>query len=250
MRNGKHLSQLRALVDQGKVKMLFGSDATRSKWASEGYDGDVCYWSGLPAALSAPLPETDRKASRRMILSVQATGPRKGTQSLIEAFAYGRRVGLIPTDVELRIIGCHPPSKNSLSRDLLVRINQPDLRNSVNLVPSLSPAALEEHYIKATIYVQSSTMECLPLALLTAMAHGLPIVTTDADGCREAILDGETGRLVPPRQIVLMAEALGSLLANPTEARCLGANARTRFVERFALEATVTPLLETVIGKG
>lgn len=246
MRGGRHLAQLRRLFDQGKVQMLFGSDATRIKWASEGFDGEVLYWSGLP--LQRQDIAQQQGPERRMILSVQATGPRKGTRSLIEAFAYGRRSGLIPPDVELRIIGCHPPSRNALSRDLLVRVNQPDLRGSVNLVPSLPPAALDAHYAQASLYVQSSTMECLPLALLTAMAHGLPIVSTDADGCREAIIDGKTGRLVPPRQIVMLAEAMGQMLADPSLASRLGLAARSLFEVKFSLEATASPLIDRLRG--
>jgi glycosyltransferase involved in cell wall biosynthesis len=246
MRSGRHLAQLRRLFGDGKVKMLFGSDATRAKWASEGFDGEVLYWSGLSSQRQGSLEKL--APGRRMILSVQATGPRKGTRSLIEAFACGRRNGLIPLDVELRIVGAHPPSRNALSRDLLVRVNQPDLRGSVSLVPSLPPAALEAHYAQASVYVQSSTMECLPLALLTAMAHGLPIVSTDADGCREAIIDGETGRLVPSRQITLLAEAMGQMLADPSYGSKLGMAARAMFDAKFSLEATAAPLIGRIRG--
>lgn len=251
MRNESAHQRLRRLIDKGTVKFLFGSDATRRVWAQEGIDGQVLYWSGIPSSEGLPA-ETDASAnkmhakSRRIVLSVQSSGTRKGTRPLIESFALGRRNGWIPDDVELRIIGCHPPSRNPTSRDLLCRVNEPDLVGAVSLVPTLAPAELKQHYQQADVYVQSSIMECLPLALLTAMAHGLPIVSTDADGCREAIIDNVTGCLVAQRQIEDMARAIGDLLADQTRANTLGKAARTRFEEKFSLEVTVPPLLETI----
>tara|TARA_E500000318_G_scaffold511_2_gene672 strand:+ start:59355 stop:61523 length:2169 start_codon:yes stop_codon:yes gene_type:complete len=236
--------RFQSLVDSGTVTLLFGSDATRSVWAKTGFDGHVRYWSGMPRALMAS--DAPVQKPKRVVLSVQSTGTRKGTWGLLEAFALGRQEGWIPSDVELRVVGCHPPSWNTFSRDLLRRAHEDDLRGAVRLVGTVEPHLLEAHYREAEVYVQTSIMECLPLALLNAMAQGLPIVSTDADGCREAILDGRTGRLVPPRQVRQLARAIGDLLEDPDSARTLGKAAQTAFQETFALEATVTPLLETL----
>jgi len=111
------------------------------------------------------------------------------------------------------------------------------------------PEALNAYYAEAEIYVQSSNMECLPLALLTAMAYGLPIVTTDVDGCKEAIIDGVCGILVPPRQIELMAEAIGRLFESEEKAQELGRAARERFVEKFSLEVTAGPLMDLLLSR-
>jgi glycosyltransferase involved in cell wall biosynthesis len=251
MRNPRHYRRFQDLVASGAVSLLFGSDATRAVWASHGFDGEVRYWSGLPRAVAnvparpatgGPAPDPVTKP-RRVVLSVQTTGTRKGTWTLLEAFALGRQKGWIPRDVELRIVGCHPPSWNAFSRDLLRRAQEEDLRGAVRLVGTVEPHLLEVHYREAEVYTQTSIMECLPLALLTAMAHGLPIVSTDADGCREAIIDGRTGRLVPSRQIPKLAQAIADLLNDPAAAAALGAAARASFLETFALEATVPPLM-------
>jgi glycosyltransferase involved in cell wall biosynthesis len=258
MRDEPSYTRLQALRDRGAVRMLYGSDATRAVWARAGFDGDVVYWSGVSREASstpAPIlesppasPSSDSPSPRRVVLSVQSVGTRKGTRELLEAFAYGRREGLIPEDVELRIVGCHKPSLNPFVRDLLIRIHQPDLHGAVRLVGTVPPTELNVHYQAAEIYVQSSIMECLPLALLTALSHGLPIVSTDADGCREAIEHDNTGLLVPQRQTVLMAEAISRLLNDRVQARAFGQAARRRFEERFSLEATVPVLFETLFG--
>ena len=250
MRSGRHLKRLRTLAEQKRVTFLFGSDATRQHWAKEGYDGEVFYWSGMTAAVEMANPAVENEGKTRIILSVQSTGPRKGTWSLIEGFAYGCRQGFIPEDVHLHIIGAHPPSKNALNRDLLVRILQDDIRGRVHLIPNLAPNELGHHYRNASIYVQSSTMECLPLALLNAMACKLPIVSTDADGCREAIINGETGLLIPSRQSKMMGEALGALLNDENMAARLADNARKRFETMFALEVTAPKLVNRISAAG
>lgn len=247
MRSGRYLARLRALADEKRVTFLFGSDATRQKWAEEGYDGEVFYWSGLKSTNAQESSVSGSSQGKRTILSVQSTGPRKGTRSLIEAFAIGRKQGAIPDDVDLHIIGAHVPSRNPLSRDLLCRILQDDVRGHVHLIPNLAPDELAAHYAAATIYVQSSTMECLPLALLNAMACGLPIVSTDADGCREAILHENTGLLIPARQPELMGQALGALLNDGEMATRLGTNAKQYFDEKFSVEVTAPALMSRIV---
>ncbi|WP_281978546.1 glycosyltransferase [Pseudorhizobium flavum] len=245
MRTARHQERLRRLIEAGKVKLLFGSNATRAKWASEGYDGEVFYWSGFQSASTNMVK--DIAGGKQIILSVQSTGPRKGTRDLIEAFAFARIRGLIPQDVELHIIGAHPPSRNALSRDLLCRIKKPDLRGRVQLIPNLPPAELQAHYSAATVYVQSSTMECLPLALLNAMAQGLPIVSTDADGCREAIINDQTGLLVPYRNPERLADAISHLINNREIAIQYGRAAQEHFSANFSLEVTASKLIERLL---
>jgi glycosyltransferase involved in cell wall biosynthesis len=241
---------------QPNVNFLFGSDGTRRVWASYGYDGQVRYWSGLSAKVTngktAPHRDGSPPARRgsRMVLTVGAGTPRKGTPTLIEAFAYGRSAGLIDDDVELVIVGCPPPSWHGLTRDLLVRTHRADVRGKVRLVGIVEASELQRYYAEASVYVQSSTMECLPLALLDAMAHGLPIVSTDVDGCAEAIVDGVCGLTVPPRDIHHLAEAIGRLLADPVEARMWGDAARSRFVTMFSLEATADALFRSLFPEG
>ena len=61
----------------------------------------------------------------------------------------------------------------------------------------------------------STYREGLPKAVLEAMAAGKPVVATDIPGCREAVVDGETGFLVPPRAPKALAAALERLISSP-----------------------------------
>ncbi|HHW18876.1 MAG TPA: glycosyltransferase family 4 protein [Firmicutes bacterium] len=83
------------------------------------------------------------------------------------------------------------------------------------------------------IYVLSSDYEGLPLAVLEAMAQGLPVVATRVGGVPEAVVDGETGFLVPPRQPKLLAQAIVRLVVDPQLAEKLGAAGRRRAEELF-----------------
>ena len=105
---------------------------------------------------------------------------------------------------------------------------------------SCSPATsgdVADLLARADVFVLSSTSEGLPLSILEAMAAALPVVASSVGGVPEAVEDGETGLLVPPRDPVRLAAALERLLVDPALRRRLGANGRARVLERFGLEA-------------
>lgn len=86
-------------------------------------------------------------------------------------------------------------------------------------------------------FVMSSVVEGLPAALLEAAATALPAVTTDVGGVREAVVDGETGYVVPPGDVAALAAAMARLSALPSHARLsMGHAARDCAVARFDLE--------------
>jgi glycosyltransferase involved in cell wall biosynthesis len=92
-------------------------------------------------------------------------------------------------------------------------------------------------------YVMSSAWEGMPMVLLEAAAGGLPIVTTRVGGNHEAVLDGESGFLAPPRDHQALASAMLRLMAlTEAERRRMGERGRehvrthhglTRVVERW-----------------
>jgi len=83
------------------------------------------------------------------------------------------------------------------------------------------------------IYVLSSDYEGLPLAVLEAMAQGLPVVATNVGGVPEAVIDGLTGFLIPPRSGRLLAQAIVRLIVDPELAARMGMAGRKRVEELF-----------------
>jgi glycosyltransferase involved in cell wall biosynthesis len=84
-----------------------------------------------------------------------------------------------------------------------------------------------------------SRAEALPITILEAMALGRPVVTSDVGGAGEAVVDGETGLVVPPGDTEAAAAALEKLAADPVAAQAMGERGRARQRKRFDGEAMV-----------
>jgi glycosyltransferase involved in cell wall biosynthesis len=92
--------------------------------------------------------------------------------------------------------------------------------------------------------VLSSKAEGFANAILEYMAAGLPVVATDVGGVREAIVEGETGYIVPSGDDEKMADGIIQLLNNPERARSLGKLGRSIVAEKFSFEHHLRNTLE------
>lgn len=90
------------------------------------------------------------------------------------------------------------------------------------------------------VYVQTSHWEGLPQAVLEAMAMRCTVVATAVDGTREAIVDGESGLLLPAGDVTGMAAAISALLGDEPRRRQLGAAARRRIESAFTSERMIS----------
>ncbi|SCX07109.1 glycosyltransferase [Mycolicibacterium fluoranthenivorans] len=89
------------------------------------------------------------------------------------------------------------------------------------------------------VFAMTSTTECLPMALLEAMACGRPAVCTAVGGVVEVIEDGATGYLVPPKDPARLAARLIGLLSDPDTAHRMGREGRRRVETEFRLDHSV-----------
>lgn len=103
---------------------------------------------------------------------------------------------------------------------------------------------MPEVYQKAKIVCLPSYREGMPKALLEAAAAGCAVVTTDVTGCREAIVNGQTGDLVPVRDSDALAEALLALIRDDERRQRYGEYGRLRAIERFSLDSVVNTTLK------
>ena len=87
------------------------------------------------------------------------------------------------------------------------------------------------------VCVLSSTAEGFSNAILEYMAAGRPVVATDVGGAREAIVEGETGHLVPAGDDARMAARIADLLRDPERARAMGERGRQRVAQQFSCAA-------------
>jgi glycosyltransferase involved in cell wall biosynthesis len=85
-------------------------------------------------------------------------------------------------------------------------------------------------------FVLPSLWEGLPMALIEAMASGLPIVATDVSGTNQVMVHEETGLLVPPADSQQLSQALIRLISNPDQAKSMGAAARRRIIMDYSAQ--------------
>lgn len=78
----------------------------------------------------------------------------------------------------------------------------------------------------STVYVLPSYREGTPRTVLEAMAMGRPIITTDAPGCRETVIDGDNGFLVPVQSVDALVEAMLKFIEDPALAARMGRRSR------------------------
>ena len=97
---------------------------------------------------------------------------------------------------------------------------------------------------QATIACLPSYREGLPKSLLESIAMGLPCVATDVPGCREAVVHGVNGFLVPPREPLALAHAIERLLNTPDLLTQFGQASRKMAVEQFSSELISGQTLE------
>jgi glycosyltransferase involved in cell wall biosynthesis len=96
----------------------------------------------------------------------------------------------------------------------------------------------------ADLFVQPSRSEGLPLAVLEAMGHGVPVIATHVGGIPEVIEDGISGRLVPPGNPEALGLAVSQLLADPTQAQAMAKRAREQAEAQYSVDAMVKGYVE------
>jgi len=132
----------------------------------------------------------------------------------------------VPPGPRLRLIGNGPlrESSEKLARQLGIQ-DRVEFLGDREDVASLLAAS--------DVSVLATKFEMFSLSILEAMRAGLPVIASDVGGNCEAIVDGETGFLVPCGSATALTEALGQVLDNPDLRLRLGRAARLRFTEFF-----------------
>jgi glycosyltransferase involved in cell wall biosynthesis len=95
------------------------------------------------------------------------------------------------------------------------------------------PEAVPELIASMDVLVHPSLWEGLPRAPVQALLVGRPVVAFDCDGAREVVIDGVTGRLVPPKSVDGLRSAIDDLLRRPDRGRSMGEEGRRRVRDRF-----------------
>lgn len=98
----------------------------------------------------------------------------------------------------------------------------------------------------AHVYVLPSYREGTPRTVLEALAIGRPIITTDAPGCRETVIEGENGFLVPPRDAQALAEAMERFILHPELIAPMGKRSRALAEQKYDVQSVNATILQTM----
>ena len=104
---------------------------------------------------------------------------------------------------------------------------------------------MPELYGLMNVLALPSHREGFPRAPMEASAMGIPVVATDIRGCRETVLDGETGHLVPTSDPAALAGAIEGLLVDEARAQRFGARAEHLARERFDEQRVFAKVMAT-----
>jgi glycosyltransferase involved in cell wall biosynthesis len=188
----------------------------------------------LSNALVPPPIDQVRPARERdpVVLYLGDISRQKGVHDLVAALA---------ETPELRLVcgGLAPPS-GGLEPTQLERM--PGVSGRVSFPGWLGPESKRAALSKAAVFVLPSYAEGLPMALLEAMAWGIPVIATPVGGIPDLITHGENGLLVQPGDVSALTRALRDLAGNVELREKLGRAARARIDQAYALESVLARL--------
>ncbi len=211
---------------------------TWSQWTKESLIADY----GVPAEKITVIPpgidtaqwdfpRTFARNSQKLhLLFVGGDFARKGGDVLLAAFQQ-----LCPSlNAVLHLVTNAPEAEE----------DQPNICVYRNVGPNSEK--LLQLFRQADLFVFPTRADCLPLAIMEAMASGLPIITTRVGALPEAIVEGETGLVVPPDDPIALAGAITKLAADPDLRLHLGCQAREMALQRFDATTNYRRLLDVV----
>ena len=229
---------------------------------SEAIKSDILRYDGVPPGIVRVIPygvavekfdipatrdEARKKlglpANRFYVGTVGRLEEQKGQRHLVNAIARLRREGM---EVSLILIGSGREEEHL--RDQVLREG---IKDDVLFLGTRRD--LPDLYRAMDVFALPSLWEGLPLALLSAMASGLPVVVTPVGGIPEVVRDGENGFLVPPEDPVALAAALRRVRENAELASACGRSAaetvRTEYSHRRNAERIMEVYEEILAGK-
>ncbi|MEX0978044.1 MAG: glycosyltransferase, partial [Pirellulales bacterium] len=123
-----------------------------------------------------------------------------------------------------------------LAQQLRASIRQANLDACFQFTGLVGPERIPALVGAMDILVHASLREGLARALPQALIAGKPVISFNVDGAREVVIDDETGVLVAPKRVDLLAEGICRLAADRALRERLGAQGRLRFTDRFRHE--------------
>jgi glycosyltransferase involved in cell wall biosynthesis len=162
----------------------------------------------------------------------------KGIREYVEAARWVREVA---PEVRVRLLGSLDTNPTAVSQGELDGWVRDGVVEYLGSTDDVRPYLVDAHVV-----VLPSYGEGMPRSILEALAIGRPVVVTDVPGCRETVVDGWNGRLVPVRDAGALAEAMLDLVARADELAAMAERSHQLAVERYDVASVNATILEAL----
>jgi glycosyltransferase involved in cell wall biosynthesis len=167
--------------------------------------------------------------------------PEKGPEIFLQAASMVHKMHKLPKSCHFVLIGA-----GSMWDKLKHEIADLGLDNHVHLVGLQHDMA--KTYSSLDLVVSTSFSEAMPLAILEAMASGLPVVATNVGGIPDMIAEGSTGLLSSVGDLNGLAWHISNLMSDESLRAAMGKAARKRAVEKFELNTCIDQTSELLMS--
>jgi glycosyltransferase involved in cell wall biosynthesis len=151
-----------------------------------------------------------------------------GDKGIREYAAAADIVRKLHPSIEFHLVGGHDQNPDGIPPEEVASWQAANILIWHGELSDIRPAIAASH-----VYVLPSYREGTPRTVLEAMAMGRAIITTDAPGCRETVVDRDNGLLVDVASVEQLAEAMLEFISNPQLASQMGARSRQVAVDKF-----------------
>jgi glycosyltransferase involved in cell wall biosynthesis len=190
----------------------------------------------LPSSVSTP-------STRNAFLFVGTLDNVKGAEDLVVATAMAAHAGFRG---RVRLAGAETAPGQ---RDRLLGLARREgVTEQIELLGVVAGHEKAMAFETAAAFVLPSYVENLPIAMLEAMSHGLPVIVTDAGVVAEVITDGVEGFVIKPGDVAGLADRLQRLWADPALRDRMGAAGRRRVEVAYTAETMATKVADVYHG--
>lgn len=235
---------LRAGVAQSDL-MIFQNPDDRQTLIDSGVVRDnertaLVNGSGVELDRFAPVPLPNGPVTFLMIARLLKD------KGLYEYISAARQVKAARPNTRFLLVGELDPNPAGITKVVLDQWIAEGVVEYLGELPDVRTAIAQAHVYVLPSYYREGT----PRTVLEAMAMRRPVITTNSPGCRETIVDGESGFLVPPRADAILAERMKMFVDSPDLIERMAEASLTRVKAKFEAMAVGRATAALILGTG
>lgn len=145
--------------------------------------------------------------------------------------------------IAFHLLGWAEDTANSISKKDFREISEQKNINLIDKVDDVRPVIRSSH-----VLVHPSYHEGMPRSVLESMSMGRPIITTNAPGCRDSIIDGYNGYLVNARDSQSLIKAIAKIINTPSKLKNMSYNSRKLAEQKFDVRIVNKLIIDKIIN--